>query len=146
MTDIVATPLRGPALHAYRIRAAQIALYATCKRATELGFTPLLPAAEAQAPYDLVLVKTGVRQMPLRVQVKHRTTGVLPARSSGNGRRASERDFDFYALYVPAMPGQIQIDNRLHRVSFNPKLPIRCRSAADPLPIRCQAGCAGIAR
>lgn len=103
MTDIVATPLRGPALHAYRIRAAQIALYATCKRATELGFTPLLPAAEAQAPYDLVLVKHGVRQPPLRVQVKHRTTGVLPARASGTGRRASERDFDFYALYVPAI-------------------------------------------
>jgi hypothetical protein len=128
MTKTLATPLRGPAAHAHRIRAAQIALFAACKRATELGYTPLLPAAEAQAPYDLVLVKPGGRQAPLRVQSKHRANGQLPAKSPVSGRRASKREFDHYALYLPSIDRTVFVPVALAGATIATSIP----NAATP--------------
>lgn len=84
-------------VHADRTLKAQEALHAASWRLCQLGYTPLLCGPDAQCPYDLRADRPASSES-FRIQVKYSTDGLVA--TSARCRRATARDFDFYALYL----------------------------------------------
>ena len=64
---------------------------------TKRGYAIFFPAFSEHLPFDIIAYKN---QKSYRIQVKHRTDGMLPTKCT---RKYEDGDFDFYAVYLPTI-------------------------------------------
>jgi hypothetical protein len=108
-------------IHADRTLKAQEALHAACWRLCQLGYTTLLSGPDAQCPYDLRADRPGTSES-LRIQVKYAADGRIDP-SSSRCRRASAKDFDYYALYLAPIETVVLVHRRFAGKTIRYTLP-----------------------
>lgn len=113
-------------IHADRTLKSQEALHAACCRLCQLGYTPLLSGPDAQCPYDIRADRPGTTES-LRIQVKYSADGRIDP-SSASCRRASAKDFDYYALYLAPLEIIVLVHRRFAGRTIRYTLP----NAASP--------------